>query len=260
MTTDRGRRAFTLIELLVVIAIIAILAAILFPVFAQAREQARKTACSSNMRQIGLALNMYVQDYDERLPTQHPDNFPVGGPKGSWLTNPFPNWIGLLWPYLKNWQMLRCPTAGPSGWGGVYGPANEQTNYMINGVVGRWPESPALAQVPAPADLIYLQESYYYGPFSIARPLLGYAGAKKGYQYWHYGFPNNGYCNGLSAGPPDCEVYGATHKDGGNLVFCDGHAKYMQYHRLRSGLFGLVPDENYEATQAQTAKFYTAAF
>src|SRR5947207_10841387 len=123
-----GGRGFTLIELLVVIAIIAILAAILFPVFAQAREQ---------------------------------------------------------------------------------------TNYMINGVVGRWPVSPSLAQISAPAEIIYLQESYYYGPFSIARPLLGYAGATKGYQYWHYGFPNNGYCNGLSSGPPDCEVYGATHKDGG---------------------------------------------
>ena len=85
----RGR-GFTLIELLVVIAIIAILAAILFPVFAQASEQARKTTCTSNMRQVGMALNMYVQDYDERLPAQHPNNWPVAGPKGSWLTNPLP--------------------------------------------------------------------------------------------------------------------------------------------------------------------------
>src|SRR5205807_3210026 len=87
-----GGRGFTLIELLVVIAIIAILAAILFPVFAQARELARKTTCTSNMRQIGMALYLYVQDYDARLPTQHPDNWPVGGPKGSWLTNPLPSW------------------------------------------------------------------------------------------------------------------------------------------------------------------------
>src|SRR2546428_238100 len=112
----RGR-GFTLIELLVVIAIIAILAAILFPVFAQAREQARKTTCTSNMRQVGMALNMYVQDYDETLPTQHPNNWPVAGPKGSWLTNPLPSWITLLWPYIKNWQMLRCPSAPPPGGG-----------------------------------------------------------------------------------------------------------------------------------------------
>ena len=102
---------------------------------------------------------------------------------------------------MKNWQMLRCPSAPSSGWGGVNGPAKEQTNYMINGVVGRWPVSPSLAQITAPAEIIYLQESYYYGPFSIARPLFGYAGATKGYQYWHYGYPNNGYCNGLSSGP-----------------------------------------------------------
>src|SRR5579885_285931 len=68
MTMFRRRNAFTLIELLVVIAIIAILAAILFPVFAQAREKARQTACLSNMKQIGLGLMMYLQDYDETLP------------------------------------------------------------------------------------------------------------------------------------------------------------------------------------------------
>src|SRR5687767_12986157 len=65
---NTGKRAFTLIELLVVIAIIAILAAILFPVFARARENARKTSCQSNLKQIGLAIAQYAQDYDERLP------------------------------------------------------------------------------------------------------------------------------------------------------------------------------------------------
>src|SRR5579872_2787695 len=67
----RGRRGFTLIELLVVIAIIAILAAILFPVFARAREQARKASCISNMKQLGLAALMYTQDYDETWPTMY---------------------------------------------------------------------------------------------------------------------------------------------------------------------------------------------
>src|SRR5579859_210263 len=97
-----SRRAFTLIELLVVIAIIAILAAILFPVFAQAREQARRTACLSNTKQAGLAFMMYVQDYDETTPclTQQWQ----GGP--TWVIIDFWN---LFQPYIKNTQVFLCP-------------------------------------------------------------------------------------------------------------------------------------------------------
>src|SRR5438105_14223947 len=78
------RRAFTLIELLVVIAIIAILAAILFPVFARAREKARQTTCTSNVKQLGLAWMMYVQDYDETFPPNNSTNVTAN--------NPFPEW------------------------------------------------------------------------------------------------------------------------------------------------------------------------
>src|ERR1700733_12377722 len=90
-----GQRAFTLIELLVVIAIIAILAAILFPVFAQAREKARQTSCLSNEKQLALAAVQYTQDYDEMWPIAS-----TGGQYG---------WAGKLYAYVKSVQVFQCP-------------------------------------------------------------------------------------------------------------------------------------------------------
>lgn len=94
-------RGFTLIELLVVIAIISILAAILFPVFARARENARRVSCMSNLKQMGLATMMYVQDYDETYPNGDLSN------SGSVVNT---NWMELLQPYTKSKQMYRCPS------------------------------------------------------------------------------------------------------------------------------------------------------
>src|ERR687891_88477 len=102
------QRAFTLIELLVVIAIIAILAAILFPVFARARESARSASCRSNLKQIGLAAAMYKQDYDETMP------FQVNG--SAWTFHPTDPanqtyWGWFYLPYSKNQQIWACPSA-----------------------------------------------------------------------------------------------------------------------------------------------------
>src|SRR5207247_9853304 len=99
-------KGFTLIELLVVIAIIAILAAMLFPVFAQAREQTRKAACSSNVKQIAVGILMYAQDYDERLPLFYGCRLPV--------TDPHSVTAGLIvstQPYIKNWRVHDCLSA-----------------------------------------------------------------------------------------------------------------------------------------------------
>jgi prepilin-type N-terminal cleavage/methylation domain-containing protein/prepilin-type processing-associated H-X9-DG protein len=97
----RNRKGFTLIELLVVIAIIAILAAILFPVFAQAREKARQTSCLSNMKQLGLSLTMYAQDYDGTMPMT---SWEVGKLKAKI------HWSYLVQPYVKNLQIFVCPS------------------------------------------------------------------------------------------------------------------------------------------------------
>src|SRR5438045_791497 len=116
----RFRPAFTLIELLVVIAIIAILAAILFPVFAQAREKARMTACLSNMKQIGTGLVMYAQDYDEILPGSRVYANP-GHPlfkQYDWAL-----WVAIMSPYVKNRQVYACPS-GPQTM--VFGPPTDR--------------------------------------------------------------------------------------------------------------------------------------
>ena len=110
-----SRRAFTLIELLVVIAIIAILAAILFPVFSRAKEAAKKASCLSNMKQIGLAVEMYLGDYDDRLPDRRDLKSSLPGGFRPWTTwppsDPRSGWAVLvLRPYTKNDQIWLCPT------------------------------------------------------------------------------------------------------------------------------------------------------
>ena len=108
------RRGFTLIELLVVIAIIAILAAILFPVFARAREKARQTTCLSNVKQLVVAVSMYAQDFDEWLPTE---DYNYGGDGNTPGVDG--SWRGAIMPYCKNVQLFQCPSFRPSP--GTYG-------------------------------------------------------------------------------------------------------------------------------------------
>lgn len=127
------RRAFTLIELLVVIAIIAILAAILFPVFAQARAAARQVSCLSNVKQAALGVLMYAQDYDEQIPLIDNNGSteygccltgacePDWGYPGSNVNEPAAMFIGVIQPYIKNSQIDYCPEIGQTPWASVIG-------------------------------------------------------------------------------------------------------------------------------------------
>ncbi|RYX82401.1 DUF1559 domain-containing protein [bacterium] len=116
-------KGFTLIELLVVIAIIAILAAILFPVFGRARENARKTSCASNLRQMGLGLFQYTQDYDDKYPINATYSY-----SGD-LIGSYGEWMVRLQPYVKNVQIFRCPSFRRV----------DVVSYTVNGVATEYP-------------------------------------------------------------------------------------------------------------------------
>jgi prepilin-type N-terminal cleavage/methylation domain-containing protein/prepilin-type processing-associated H-X9-DG protein len=144
------RKGFTLIELLVVIAIIAILAAILFPVFAKAREKARQTSCLANQKQIALAILMYAQDYDERLPISFWGWPP--GPPGPPFT-----WREIIQPYIKNAQIFQCPSDS-NRWGDlpIHGSYGVNTNFFnfLAPPGSEWTWCCALAQIVKPAETV----------------------------------------------------------------------------------------------------------
>jgi prepilin-type N-terminal cleavage/methylation domain-containing protein len=132
----KGRRGFTLIELLVVIAIISILASILFPAFAQAREAARKTMCTSNVKQLGLGLGMYAADHDGLYPEHDrstPDSsYGRGGlAVADWSNTPVTNWARSLYPYVKNYQVYVCPSN--KGWAVGADTTTRPISYVLNG-------------------------------------------------------------------------------------------------------------------------------
>src|SRR5688572_10535238 len=159
------RRAFTLIELLVVIAIIAILAAILFPVFAQARDKARSASCLSNTKQMALAFHTYTQDYDELMPmAYYGDWAPCCAARGGHWP-----WPKVLIPYVKNKQVYTCPSNARAHWDALLGAYGAGFEYEFPSVIGYGYnnyglDGKSLAQIDRPADTFAILESRYYPP------------------------------------------------------------------------------------------------
>ncbi len=210
----RRKCGFTLIELLVVIAIIAILAAILFPVFAKAREKARQTTCTSNLRQMATAVLMYAQDYDERLPG------PVAWNPGQ----PLP-WDLVILPYTKNWQLVMCPSnprSSMNAWGPYYTfshPAFPTYSYNAN-LVGA-----SLGQVSVPAETCMLGDSQHPG--------LSLQDVRTAWPKICADFGGHGGCP--AKGPIGDALPYAAHNDGNLRAYCDGHAKWCSFLAMVGG-------------------------
>ena len=216
----RSRAAFTLIELLVVIAIIAILAAILFPVFARARENARRASCQSNLKQIGLGVMQYLQDYDERFPNQ----VATGG--GS--ANPPVGWADEIQPYLKSTQIFQCPseTTGPNL---VNAGSPGYTDYFMNAALGNTGDATNRVYNQGGISEASLQAS------SLTVMLADADGASSSSTARFRSTGNStvgtSASNAPSYGTPGLVTSGgiiARHLEGFNIGFADGHVKWYK--------------------------------
>lgn len=241
------RFGFTLIELLVVIAIIAILAAILFPVFAQAREKARQASCASNCKQLALGVLMYVQDYDEKFPHAW-NSLNVQGAPWGWTT-----WATYTLPYVKNTGVHRCPSLrtewgqdpfmGPhQGTNGIY-----LSHYRMNPSLGKlgmgWGagancggdvrQPASLAQVSAAADTVLLNDALHEWRVYHPTPACGATAFQNTLGDNDRKNPRN-YSDVWK-----CPNIGSWHNGGANIAFVDGHVKYQKGERL----FGDLTDD-----------------
>ena len=231
------KRGFTLIELLVVIAIIAILAAILFPVFGQARENARRSSCQSNLKQLGISFMQYSQDFDET----HPGVWfgPIAA--GPWSqpsdANTFYKWMDAVHPYVKNEGVFNCPS---DSFNRKYSfrNANGQNGYgsyaMSNAYFGNWDafNGPAsdynqgvtrtLSSIQAPASSVWVVDGG-------SQYLRSYSQSWKSYEFWWADANEiNSTYPAPTGSPRHVQNIEERHNELTNVLFCDGHAKAMK--------------------------------
>lgn len=256
-----SRSGFTLIELLVVIAIIAILAAILFPVFARARENARRSSCVSNMKQLGLGVSMYAQDNDGRYPMASNADVPSSGRR----------WPDYIFPYVKNAQIFICPSAAPTDvtgrgqlWAATTGPTGQYFGYGYNyqylgnsrlGGVSNpntsFPFTATDSLVTAPTQTVAIADTNGVGtsggtgtyvvdppqPVRNADNSLRTAGRNNSTD----AFYQNGGGTALTARSTPA----ARHLEMVSVAFADGHAKAMKLHQLDDFNNDGTPDNGY---------------
>ena len=236
------KKGFTLIELLVVIAIIAILAAILFPVFAQAREKARQASCLSNLKQIGTAIQLYTDDYDETFPTSYNDydGFYPWNTRNSGSYDIIRSVINALnVSYVKNFNMWCCPSAKPTSddqWlAGKATPTKTDaeyfpSSYVFNGIIissnngfgngMRGDCAPrTMAEISNPSGIILVTEQPDYCYVARCMPRRN----------------TNADANRFNR-----QLVVPIHNGGCNFTYCDGHAKFKKYDSVLTSEYGLT--------------------
>jgi prepilin-type N-terminal cleavage/methylation domain-containing protein/prepilin-type processing-associated H-X9-DG protein len=233
-SANKTHRAFTLIELLVVIAIIAILASILFPVFGRARENARRSSCQSNLKQIGLGILQYTQDYDEIFPT---------GIQNSWWQD---SWVWTVKPYIKSVQVFRCPSdPAEVEFGGSYGWAGPKLSYVANGLVEwngsanelrgimgpNWVAPMKISVLTKPSETIALTErASMPGIPDSPDETCGYGAGAGCHISWSGYLPDGtraAVTNPYDAAGPNGRVT-PHHLETANFLFADGHVKALR--------------------------------
>ena len=217
------RSAFTLIEILVVIAIIAILAAILFPVFARARENARRTSCASNLKQIGLGLLQYTQDFDEKMP------FSFFGAAGDSDAANY-KWMDAIFPYVRSEQLFDCPSDALSPTykfrsGQNYGSYAQNGAYGMGGDNQNPPRSSSshlvsLAQIVQPAQTVWATDSNNSADLSRG----GSSGGSYGF-FWTNAANNPSISSAPGSGYRQLQQIAERHLGTTNVLYCDGHVK-----------------------------------
>jgi prepilin-type N-terminal cleavage/methylation domain-containing protein/prepilin-type processing-associated H-X9-DG protein len=230
------RRGFTLIELLVVIAIIAILAAILFPVFAQAREKARQTSCTSNLKQLATGIMMYAQDYDEMFPRGNQDANAAtcnAAPGGCWSAG-FLFWPQMAQAYIKNFGIMTCPSGDPSTRNAAFYGHYGSNRYVMRRRRGADPlDSATMATLVAPASTYLVFDSGSYSMDARLNVLIQGATVRQSGAFWY--IPGSGDVTGAQPAAPALanaflqqDYKSGRHFGGLGMVYCDGHVKQVK--------------------------------